>query len=94
MEELRIQMSAKGPYTIKGYKVVVVDSEGNEIEKKAQWLFVAVDSPTRSRFVTVPTATVRPLSESLATDALFPLLTAARRTSVILPWQPGVRPRA
>ena len=33
MEELRIQMSAKGPYTIKGYKVVVVDSEGNEIEK-------------------------------------------------------------
>ncbi len=34
MEELRIQMSAKGPYTIKGYKVVVVDSEGNEIEKE------------------------------------------------------------
>ena len=30
----RIQMSAKGPYTIKGYKVVVVDSEGNEIEKE------------------------------------------------------------
>ena len=55
-----IQMPAKGPYTIKGYKVVVVDSEGNEIEKKAQWLFIAVDSPTRSRFVTVPTATVRP----------------------------------
>ena len=34
MEEIRIQMSAKGPYTIKGYKVVVVDSEGNEIEKE------------------------------------------------------------
>ena len=30
----RIQMSAKGPYMIKGYKVVVVDSEGNEIEKE------------------------------------------------------------
>ena len=29
-----IQMPAKGPYTIKGYKVVVVDSEGNEIEKE------------------------------------------------------------
>ena len=30
----RIQMSAKGPYTIKGYKVVLVDSEGNEVEKE------------------------------------------------------------
>jgi len=30
----RIQMSAKGPYMIKGYKVIVVDSEGNEIEKE------------------------------------------------------------
>ena len=29
-----IQMPAKGPYIIKGYKVVVVDSEGNEIEKE------------------------------------------------------------
>jgi CDGSH-type Zn-finger protein len=27
-------MSAKGPYMIKGYKVIVVDSEGNEIEKE------------------------------------------------------------
>ena len=60
MEELRIQMSAKGPYTIKGYKVVVVDSEVTKLKKKVQWLFIAVDSPTRSRFVTVPTATVRP----------------------------------
>ena len=34
MEEIRIQMSAKGPYTIKGYKVVVVDSEGNESKKE------------------------------------------------------------
>tara|TARA_B100000676_G_scaffold306183_1_gene361900 strand:- start:2948 stop:3112 length:165 start_codon:yes stop_codon:yes gene_type:complete len=27
-------MSAKGPYMIKGYKVIVVDSEGDEIEKE------------------------------------------------------------
>ena len=33
-EEIRIQMSAKGPYMIKGYKVIVVDSEGDEIEKE------------------------------------------------------------
>ena len=34
MEEIRIQMSAKGPYMIKGYKVIVIDSERNEIEKE------------------------------------------------------------
>ncbi len=65
MEEIRIQMSAKGPYTIKGYKVVVVDSEGNEIEKEGTVALCPVDSPTRSRFVTVPTATVRPSERNL-----------------------------
>jgi CDGSH-type Zn-finger protein len=34
MEEIRIQMSPKGPYLIKERRVVVVDAEGNEHVKE------------------------------------------------------------
>ena len=59
MEEIRIQMSSKGPYMIKGYKVIVIDSEGNEIEKEGTAALCHC-SPIRSHSVTVPTATLRP----------------------------------
>lgn len=34
MEEVRVQMSPKGPYLIKDRKVIVIDGEGNEIVKE------------------------------------------------------------
>ena len=74
MEEIRIQMSSKGPYMIKGYMVIVVDSEGNEIEKEGTVALCRCGLSNKKPFCDGAHRNCETLwVESLATDALFPL---------------------
>ena len=74
MEEIRIQMSSKGPYMIKGYKVIVVDSEGNEIEKEGTVALCRCGLSNKKPFCDGAHRNSKTLwVGSLATDALFPL---------------------